>query len=74
MRVYRHCFFAYKPVGHLRPRRLRPLPHGFWIQTKYGPEHINGDPRMSDETLDALQQVTEAAYRQFARQHGGEGS
>ena len=47
-------------------------PHGFYVQTEHGPVHVNGDPRMDDETTEALQHVIELAYRQLARLHGEE--
>lgn len=32
-------------------------PHGFYVTTTHGTMHVNGDPRMSDETLDAITHV-----------------
>jgi hypothetical protein len=35
---------------------------GFYVETKYGPVHVNGDPNMPEETLAAVIRVAEFAY------------
>ena len=36
---------------------------GFWLHTEYGTAHVLGDPNMSQETIDALQELIRCARR-----------
>jgi hypothetical protein len=54
------------------PPGERTRGRGFWVEREGLTLHVNGARGMSDETLDAIVEMAQLAYAQFAKDHGGD--